>query len=521
MTEELYMKSRWLLGGVIIACIGCMAACKKEKPLSPVPDSLASIQKLLNPAYQISTDSIRLMIRAYLNENKQATPWDSALVAHYQEKGDFLWLNDSLVSDKSAVQAADSMLYWLDNISRHGVNPHLYPTDSIRNELRQIQTLQLQGGKTMNRLLADVEYQLTAAYLSYVCRLKFGFLPPERRWNDSIDRIPLKRCDKEFAMAALDSLRINANAAFHRAQPSSPFYRKMQEELERVNAWGETDTTDYYRDRLLVNLERARWQYALDKGKKYVVANVAAFMLQAINEETDSILEMRICVGSVKNKTPLLSSRIYYMELNPYWNVPQSIIRKEIIPTYRRDTTYFTRNRMKVYDNKTGLRVDPHSIKWAKYAGKGVPYTVKQDNKNGNSLGRIIFRFPNPHSVYLHDTPSRWAFTRKNRAVSHGCVRLQKALDFSFFLLKESDELLEDRIRIAMDIKPVSDEGKKLPISSAYRELKHYSLEEYVPLFIDYQTVYLSADNNLRYCEDIYKYDPSLLEAMNDQNLKP
>ena len=99
--------------------------------------------------------------------------------------------------------------------------------------------------------------------------------------------------------------------------------------------------------------------------------------------------------------------------------------------------------------------------------------------------------------------------------MSHGCVRLQKALDFAFFLLKEPDELLEDRIRIAMDIKPVSEEGKKLPISAAYRELKHYSLEQYIPLFIDYQTVYLSADNNMRYCEDIYNYDPSLLEAMN------
>ena len=372
----------------------------------------------------------------------------------------------------------------------------------------------------MNSLLADLEYQLTTAYLSYVCRLKFGFLPPERRWNDSIDRIPLKRCDMKFALSALDSLRANPTAAFHWAQPSSRLYKKMQEELVRVNDWGKTDTTDYYRDRLLLNLERERWQYALDKGKKYVVANVAAFMLQAVNEEADSILEMRICVGSVRNKTPLLSSRIYYMELNPYWNVPQSIIRKEIIPTYRRDTTYFTRNRMKVYD-KNGIQVDPHSIKWARYAGKGVPYTVKQDNKTGNSLGRIIFRFPNPYSVYLHDTPSRWAFTRKNRAVSHGCVRLQKALDFAFFLLEEPDELLEDRIRIAMDLKPISEEGKKLPISAAYRELKHYSLEKYVPLFIDYQTVYLSADNNLMYCDDIYKYDPSLLKAMTALDLKP
>ena len=231
---------------MVIGLIACLAACKKEQPQSPIPDSPASLQKLFNPAYQISTDSIHRMIRSYLDENKQVTPWDSALVAYYQEKDEFFWLNDSLVSDKPATQLADSLLYWLGNISKHGIHPGLYLTDSIRNDLEQIRTLQLQGKKTMNRLLADVEYRLTSAYLSYVCRLKFGFLPPERRWNDSIDRIPLKRCDKEFALAALDSLRTDANAAFRRAQPSSRFYKKMQEELERVNSWGETDTTDYH-----------------------------------------------------------------------------------------------------------------------------------------------------------------------------------------------------------------------------------------------------------------------------------
>lgn len=195
------MKSSRLFLGVI--CIICLAACRKEKPLSPIPDSLAGFKELFNPAYQISADSIRQLIHACLEKNKQTTVWDSALVSHYQEEGDFLWLNDSLVSDKPTVQAADSMLHWLENISRHGINPRLYPVDSIRNGLQQIRTLQLQDGKTMNSLLADLEYQLTAAYLSYVCRLKFGFLPPERRWNDSINRISLKRCDMEFALSAL------------------------------------------------------------------------------------------------------------------------------------------------------------------------------------------------------------------------------------------------------------------------------------------------------------------------------
>lgn len=514
------MKSKAILWGFILVFISCLGACKKEKTQSPIPDSLNAFQEMIRPAYQINIDSIYALIGTYVDENQCITPWDSVLCAHYQEKKEFFWLNDSLVTNKLTRQMADSLLCWLGNISQHGITPDLYPTERIREELQQIRSLKLPKGKTMNSSLAYIEYQLTAAYLSYVCQLKFGFLPPERRWNDSVFQIPMKHCDKEFAMAALDSLRANPIVALREAQPSSRLYRTMQEELQRVNTWGETDSTDYYRNRLLANMERARWQYMLDKGKKYVFVNTAAFMLQAVNEESDSILEMRICVGSIKNKTPLLSSKIYYMELNPYWNVPQNIIRKEIIPTFRRDTTYFTRNRMKVYD-KNGVQVDPHSIKWSKYINKGVPYTVKQDNKEGNSLGRIIFRFPNPHSVYLHDTPSRWAFTRKNRAVSHGCVRLEKALDFAFFLLKEPDELLEDRIRIAMDIKPVSEEGKKLPISVAYRELKHYSLEQYIPLFIDYQTVYLSADNKLTYCEDIYNYDSSLLEAMNDLILKP
>ena len=123
---------------MVIGLIACLAACKKEQPQSPIPDSPASLQKLFNPAYQISTDSIHRMIRSYLDENKQVTPWDSALVAYYQEKDEFFWLNDSLVSDKPATQPADSLLYWLGNISKHGIHPGLYLTDSIRNDLEQI-----------------------------------------------------------------------------------------------------------------------------------------------------------------------------------------------------------------------------------------------------------------------------------------------------------------------------------------------------------------------------------------------
>lgn len=596
------MMKRIVLSFLILLVV--VSACKEEKPKSPVVLSLSSFHELVHPAYLINPDSIRQYVRVNLSNANDTMAWDSAMVSYYAaDSAALFWMKDGVG------QYADSLLYWLENSHRHGLNPALFNVSDMRTDLERFRSLQLHEDETINHLLARLEYGLTSSYLFYTCGLKYGFISPVQLLNNQEEDvkkksdtekqkepypIPLKKCSKEFALEALASLGQNPFAAFRQAQPTSPFYLSMQKELVRLDSIGEAEfeeipligdtllkvgerhriipliagrlmqtgelkqqisgdtltsvlleavnqfrltnrlSTDnsigtytirylnrplaYYKDHLLINLERARWQYKPEKGSKYVIGNIAAFMLQAFNEEVDSILEMRICCGSVRNKTPLLYSKIYYMELNPYWNVPQNIIRKEIIPSYRRDTTYFTRNRMKVYD-KNGNRVNPHDIKWAKYTA-GVPFTVKQDNKEGNSLGRIIFRFPNPYAVYLHDTPSRWAFNRSNRAVSHGCVRLERALDFAFFLLEKPDELLEDRIRIAMDIAPKSDEGKKLNRSEAYRELKHYSLKEAIPLFLDYQTMYLAADGKLSYCEDIYKYDDPLLEALNKLNHK-
>lgn len=595
------MMKRIVLSFLILLVV--VSACKEEKPKSPVVLSLSSFHELIHPSYLINPDSIRQYVRANLSNANDTMAWDSAMVSYYAaDSAALFWMKDGVG------QSADSLLYWLENSHRHGLNPALFNVSDIRTDLERFRSLQLHEDETINHLLARLEYGLTSSYLFYTCGLNYGFISPVGLLNNQEEGakkksntekqnepypIPLKECSKEFALEALVALKQNPFAAFRQAQPTSPFYLSMQKELARLDSLGEAEfeeipligdtllkvgerhrtipliagrlmqtgelkqssgdtltsalleavnqfrltnrlSTDnaigtytirylnrplaYYKDHLQINLERARWQYKPEKGSKYVIGNIAAFMLQAFNEEVDSILEMRICCGSVRNKTPLLYSKIYYMELNPYWNVPQNIIRKEIIPSYRRDTTYFTRNRMKVYD-RNGNRVNPHNIKWSKYTA-GVPFTVKQDNKEGNSLGRIIFRFPNPYAVYLHDTPSRWAFNRSNRAVSHGCVRLERALDFSFFLLEKPDELLEDRIRIAMDIAPKSDEGKKLNRSEAYRELKHYSLKEAIPLFLDYQTMYLAADGKLSYCDDIYRYDAPLLEALTKLNHK-
>lgn len=606
------MVGKRLGAGFLILLIG-LSACKqtKQKHVEAEPAPVTSFIDLVGPKYVTNADSIRKAIRTEFLSSQIMNTCDSALAILYSEGGDdFLWLGDN------GIPQADSLLYWLENSTRHGLNPERFAVSEIRAGIEKLHTLRAES-EDVNRLLAGLEYRLTKAYLDYACGLSYGFIRPADILNElEIDddpkyrgmkkmkelyAIPLKQCDSLFVSQALGDLRTDAFASFRRVQPVSPYYLKMQKELERLEALKDTIAGDipligdtllkegdthrvlpmiarrlfltgeldvdtlapdsvlmtltpqlleavnrfrqlnrmpddksigsytirflnyplpYYKDRLRMNMERARWQYAQEKGSKYVIANIAAFMLQAVNEEADSVLEMRICCGAAKTKTPLLSSKINYMELNPYWNVPQTIIRKEMIPAYRRDSAYFRKNRLKIYD-KEGVQLNPHDINWSNYKA-GVPFSVKQDNRQGNSLGRIIFRFPNTFAVYLHDTPSRWAFTRSNRAVSHGCVRLEKALDFAFFLLKEPDGMLQDRIRLAMDIPAVTAEGKKLRRKENYKdlELKHYNLKERVPLFLDYQTVYMAPDGTLSYCEDTYKFDALLLKALDGQNHK-
>lgn len=199
--------------------------------------------------------------------------------------------------------------------------------------------------------------------------------------------------------------------------------------------------------------------------------------------------------------------------MNPYWNVPKSIVRKEIIPSYLKDPAYFEKHRMKVYD-KEGNEVNPVTISWTDYDNEDLPFSVKQEKGEGNSLGRLIFRFPNSFAVYLHDTPSRWAFISSNRAVSHGCVRLEKPLDFAFFLLKKKDDKIMDKIRIAIDIPPKTKKGKEMIDSPDFKPIKTMVFPEMVPLFLDYYTVSISKNGEFNYYEDIYRFDKPLLKEL-------
>ncbi len=269
---------------------------------------------------------------------------------------------------------------------------------------------------------------------------------------------------------------------------------------------------NYYLDKLSANMERYRWKRAKKKEDKHIEVNIPAFKLFAT--QTDSVpVIMRVCVGTVKHKTPMLESNLGYINLNPTWNVPISIAKNEIFPAMRRDPSYMANRNMKLY--KGGKEVDYNSFNWKKDKISPHVYFVRQGPGNTNSLGRLKFMFANNFSVYLHDTPSKGTFYRKNRAVSHGCIRLQRPVDLAFFCTRPSDEIYRDEIRFAVDQPVKSKEAKKWrkdehkPINDIIR------IKEKTSLAVDYFTAYMQpADTMLYFADDVYSYDLRILEAL-------
>jgi len=274
----------------------------------------------------------------------------------------------------------------------------------------------------------------------------------------------------------------------------------------------------YYMEKIRANMERYRWRRTKSVHTKHIEVNVAAASLVA--SKPDSLpLTMRVCVGTVSNKTPLLGSDIAYLNLNPYWNVPKSIAQGEVAVLQKRDSTYIRRKNMKLY--KGGKEVDVASIDWKKVNPSTFSYIVKQEPGYGNSLGLIKFMFNNNHSVYLHDTPSKMAFNRKNRAVSHGCVRVQKPFDLAFFCLSPVTDVYKDQLLYTSKMNPVSNAGKKLLRDNKLKKLPdiiNLKADNKISLFIDYFTAFMYPnDDTLYYADDMYGYDTIILTALSPQ----
>ena len=249
---------------------------------------------------------------------------------------------------------------------------------------------------------------------------------------------------------------------------------------------------------LRINLERWRW-LPRDLGARYIIVNSAAFELQAYADGS-APLTMRVIVGQKDRETPVLAENMRYLVVNPYWHVPDTIARRDLIPELLQDPEYFARKGIRVLTGRGvgATEVDAAGIAWQDYLGDGdLPYRLRQDPGPGNSLGRIKFMFPNPYSVYLHDTPARALFDRPVRAFSSGCIRVEQPLALANYVLAG-----DARAQQTLDALLASGITASLPLPAP------------VPVYLLYHTAWVDADGALNFRDDIYRRDRRLLAAL-------
>lgn len=265
-----------------------------------------------------------------------------------------------------------------------------------------------------------------------------------------------------------------------------------------VRALNESTYSKILRAGLTLDKLRRKEKYP----EKFIQINLPEYLLRLVVK--DSLKSVHnIVIGKETNKTPQLKSRVYEVVVYPYWNVPYSIMSKEILPAAKNNVNYFARNNYKIY--RKDVDVDPYSVNWKRIKENSFPYKVIQQPGPKNSLGIIKFEFHNKYSVYVHDSPQKSLFKTDVRAYSHGCMRCERPVDLGKLLLdydsvgRKGNALIGDSLDSLLTI------GENFPI----RLLKP------VPIFVEYQTV--SADKkHMIFHIDIYKRDEEYLKIMKD-----
>ncbi len=488
-------------------------SCHSNEPQEELHLSLRDIQQWINPRYKLEDSKLRAEIERQCLKGGSMYA-DAYSRSYYRGKGALLWISRRGIDARS-----DTLLTYLRQVEQHGLTPEGFHVPEIEHDMALIQTKNF-GNEDANCVLGRLEYHLTKAFLRYSAGLRYGFIRPHKLLNNLLpDDGSLKPAYRILFDIECETPRDSFyNHALHQACHSESLSSFLQEVSPRDTLYTQIQA-DYLKARqardttrarlAYINMERARWRYPRPRGGKYVWVNLAGMELTAVDETRDTSFTMLVCGGNQGHKTPLLQSAIRRMETDPYWIIPMTIIRKEIVPRHIGDTAYFRRNHYRIIDKQTSQEVNPEGMT-AKMLTSGR-YTVRQDNGAANSLGRLIFRFPNQFAVFLHDTNNHAAFRRKNRAVSHGCVRVERPLDLALFLMQEPDSILEDKIRMAIDLKPRTRWGKQLLSENPEtQKLGSYTYPVPIPVFIDYYTLYPDLKGRLCPHPDTYRYDEEI-----------
>ena len=416
--------------------------------------------------------------------------------------------------DRMGVSAdADSVCAYLSReVPRNGLDTAAFFIPAIARDLEIVHQLAFDSvGVSINDLLPRLDANLTKAYIRFATGQRYGFMRPRvfNRMDPKVGNPGIFARVFDYEVAAPDTTEAakkvkedDRMAYLIESAPNTYIYKALLKEMDK--------TTDAERrHQIAVNMERCRWQIPHPKEhQRQILVNIPAQQLWAIGGDT--VLDMRICCGAVPTKTPLLNSEISYMQVNPEWIIPYNIVKTEVAH-HAGDSAYFARNRYSIINKESGDTLNVADVDSGSLLSGNI--RISQRGGVGNSLGRIVFRFPNNFSIYLHDTNNRGAFQRERRTLSHGCVRVQKPFDLACYLLPDADEWTRESLRISMDIPPVTERGRSWVRQHAdakrpFRLISYRDVKPHVPLYIMYYTTFPNPKTGaIDFWPDIYGFD--------------
>lgn len=246
------------------------------------------------------------------------------------------------------------------------------------------------------------------------------------------------------------------------------------------------------KEQIRINMER--WKaFPGNPGKHYLFVNVADFSLHVI--ENDSvIMSMKAIVGKTYRKTPVFNAKLTNIIFNPSWNIPTSILKKDMLPMVLKDTSYLRKKHIRIYQYKKGAirkEIPADSVNWQALSINYFPYELIQDPGKDNALGVVMFMFPNPYDVFMHDTPAKNLFNKPEPAFSSGCIRISDAIGLADYLLKNKNGWNRKKIM------QLIQSGKTATIDLAVP----------VDIYIVYFTAWVDEHDILQIRKDIYDQD--------------
>jgi len=227
---------------------------------------------------------------------------------------------------------------------------------------------------------------------------------------------------------------------------------------------------------VIASMEAWRW-LPRDLGERYVIVNIPEFMLRVVDNGT-VLHSARVIVGKPDTQTPIFTGSMEYLVVNPYWNVPPSILKKEFLPKLAADPDYAAKNGYEV-------------------VRRGNTISIRQPPGERNALGHIKFMFPNRHAVYIHDTPSRKLFVNEKRAYSHGCVRVQEPFDLARIVLENDPNWNADKVRALIG-----------------RGERTVRMQHKLPVYLTYFTAFVDDSGRLQTQPDIYGHGKRIEAAL-------